>query len=120
MKRVSELQARIPRPALADKLISSVCCLIKGICFEHREVKVDDLKTALYAIDPTIDDLTMDNYIYLAYQVPKEELEQAVPLPLETIIEKLLAGDIRRAGPLPEEASRPAPEEGEPRDYDYY
>ncbi|XP_019344520.1 translin-associated factor X-interacting protein 1 isoform X1 [Alligator mississippiensis] len=84
------------------------------------EVKVDDLKTALYAIDPTIDDLTMDNYIYLAYQVPKEELEQAVPLPLETIIEKLLAGDIRRAGPLPEEASRPAPEEGEPRDYDYY
>uniref|UniRef100_A0A7M4DUS9 Translin associated factor X interacting protein 1 n=1 Tax=Crocodylus porosus TaxID=8502 RepID=A0A7M4DUS9_CROPO len=84
------------------------------------EVKVDDLKTALYAIDPTIDNLTMDKHIYLAYQVPKEELEQAVPLPVETIIEKLLAGDIRRAGPLPEEASRPTPEEGEPRDHDYY
>ncbi|KFO07995.1 Translin-associated factor X-interacting protein 1, partial [Balearica regulorum gibbericeps] len=68
------------------------------------EVKADDLKTAFCTIDPDIDDQTLDTYVGLAYQVRREQPDQDV-VPTETALERLLAGDVRRAGPSPGERS---------------
>lgn len=72
--------------------------------FLNREVKADDLKGAFYTIDPDIDDQTLDTYIGLAYQVRREQPGQEV-VPVETALERLLAGDVRRVGPSPREGS---------------
>ncbi|XP_010209305.1 PREDICTED: translin-associated factor X-interacting protein 1 [Tinamus guttatus] len=76
------------------------------------EVNADDLKTAFCAIDPDIDDQTLDIYIGLAYQVGKEQTDQDV-LPVETALERLMAGDVRRVGPSPKEESKTECEEGD-------
>ncbi|XP_067158947.1 translin-associated factor X-interacting protein 1 [Apteryx mantelli] len=76
------------------------------------EVNADDLRTAFCAVDPDIDDQTLDIYIGLAYQVGKEQTDQDV-LPVETALERLLAGDVRRVGPSPKEESKTDCEEGE-------
>ncbi|KFV74118.1 Translin-associated factor X-interacting protein 1, partial [Struthio camelus australis] len=68
------------------------------------EANADDLKTAFSTIDPHIDDQTLEVYIGLAYQVGKEQRDQDV-LPVETALERLLAGDVRRVGPSPKEES---------------
>ncbi|XP_037264880.1 translin-associated factor X-interacting protein 1 isoform X2 [Falco rusticolus] len=60
------------------------------------EGKADDLKTAFCAIDPGIDDQTLDTYIDL----PDQE-----DVPVETALERLLAGYARRVGPSPREGS---------------
>ncbi|XP_075621425.1 translin-associated factor X-interacting protein 1 isoform X2 [Balearica regulorum gibbericeps] len=74
------------------------------------EVKADDLKTAFCTIDPDIDDQTLDTYVGLAYQVRREQPDQDV-VPTETALERLLAGDVRRAGPSPGERSTTSLEE---------
>ncbi|NXE83300.1 TXIP1 protein, partial [Cochlearius cochlearius] len=68
------------------------------------EVSAEDLKTAFCTIDPAIDGQTLDTYIGLAYRVRREQPEQEVVL-VETALERLLAGDVRRAGPSPREGS---------------
>ncbi|NXT35245.1 TXIP1 protein, partial [Pelecanoides urinatrix] len=68
------------------------------------EVNADDLKTAFCTIDPDIDDQTLDTYLGLAYQVQREQPDQEV-VPVETALERLLAGDVRRVGPSPREGS---------------
>ncbi|NXJ54025.1 TXIP1 protein, partial [Spizaetus tyrannus] len=68
------------------------------------EVKADDLKGAFCTIDPDIDDQMLDTYIGLAYQVQREQPGQEV-VPVETALERLLAGDVRRVGPSPREGS---------------
>ncbi|XP_010163204.1 translin-associated factor X-interacting protein 1-like, partial [Antrostomus carolinensis] len=68
------------------------------------EVKAGDLKIAFCAIDPDIDDQTLDTYVGLACQVQREEPDQEV-VPVETALERLLAGDVRRVGPSPREES---------------
>ncbi|XP_055553464.1 translin-associated factor X-interacting protein 1-like isoform X1 [Falco cherrug] len=60
------------------------------------EGKADDLKTAFCAIDPGIDDQTLDTYVGL----PDQE-----DVPVETALERLLAGYARRVGPSPREGS---------------
>ncbi|NXI63027.1 TXIP1 protein, partial [Anseranas semipalmata] len=69
------------------------------------EVNADDLKAAFCTIDPDIDDQTLDTYIGLAYQVRREESDQEV-VPVDTALERLLAGDVRRIGPSPREESK--------------
>ncbi|NWX91533.1 TXIP1 protein, partial [Nothoprocta pentlandii] len=76
------------------------------------EVNVDDLKSAFHAIDPDIDEQTLDIYVGLAFQVGKEQTDQDV-LPVETVLERLMAGDVRRVGPSPREESKTECEEGE-------
>uniref|UniRef100_A0A672TL26 Translin-associated factor X-interacting protein 1 N-terminal domain-containing protein n=1 Tax=Strigops habroptila TaxID=2489341 RepID=A0A672TL26_STRHB len=71
-----------------------------GNLFLNREVKADDLKTAFCMIDPGIDDQTLDTYIGLAYRVQTDEPAQEV-VPVETVLERLTAGDVRRVGPSP-------------------
>ncbi|KFW60951.1 Translin-associated factor X-interacting protein 1, partial [Pygoscelis adeliae] len=68
------------------------------------EVNADDLKTAFCTIDPDIDDQTLDTYIGLAYQVQREQPDQEA-VPVETVLERLLAGEVRRVGPSPREGS---------------
>ncbi|NXT54186.1 TXIP1 protein, partial [Pluvianellus socialis] len=68
------------------------------------EVKADDLKAAFCAIDPDIDDQTLDTYAGLVYQAWREQPDQGV-VPVETVLERLLAGDVRRVGPSPGEGS---------------
>uniref|UniRef100_A0A8D0EW41 Translin-associated factor X-interacting protein 1 N-terminal domain-containing protein n=1 Tax=Strix occidentalis caurina TaxID=311401 RepID=A0A8D0EW41_STROC len=70
------------------------------------EVKADDLKTAFCTIDPGIDDQTLDTYIDLAYQGGRERPDQET-VPVETALERLLAGDVRRVGPPPREGGTP-------------
>ncbi|XP_037242393.1 translin-associated factor X-interacting protein 1-like isoform X2 [Falco rusticolus] len=60
------------------------------------EGKADDLKTAFCATDPGIDDQTLDTYVGL----PDQE-----DVPVETALERLLAGYARRVGPSPREGS---------------
>ncbi|XP_009708078.1 PREDICTED: translin-associated factor X-interacting protein 1, partial [Cariama cristata] len=68
------------------------------------EVKADDLKTAFCTIDPDIDDQTLDTYIGLACQVQREQPDQEVVL-VETALERLRAGDVRRVRPSPREGN---------------
>ncbi|KFR02965.1 Translin-associated factor X-interacting protein 1, partial [Nipponia nippon] len=77
---------------------------LKNKLGDLREVNADDLKTAFCTIDPNIDDQTLDTYIGLAYQVQREQPDQEV-VPVETALERLLAGDVRRVGPSPREGS---------------
>lgn len=72
--------------------------------FLNREVSADDLKTAFCTINPTIDDQMLDTYVGLAYQVRRGQPEQEV-VPVEMALERLLTGDVRRAGPSPQEGS---------------
>ncbi|XP_035754743.1 translin-associated factor X-interacting protein 1 isoform X1 [Egretta garzetta] len=81
------------------------------------EVSADDLKTAFCTINPTIDDQMLDTYVGLAYQVRRGQPEQEV-VPVEMALERLLTGDVRRAGPSPQEGST-ASFEGEQGDIQY-
>uniref|UniRef100_A0A663MRL6 Translin-associated factor X-interacting protein 1 N-terminal domain-containing protein n=1 Tax=Athene cunicularia TaxID=194338 RepID=A0A663MRL6_ATHCN len=70
------------------------------------EVRADDLKSAFCVIDPGISDQMLDTYLDLAYQSGREQPDQEA-LPVETALERLLAGDVRRAGPPPREGGTP-------------
>ncbi|XP_029464678.1 translin-associated factor X-interacting protein 1 [Rhinatrema bivittatum] len=75
---------------------------LKNILETITEVKVEDLKTAFSTIDPAIDDETLESYISSAFQIPKEQFEEAGPLDRYTVLHRLEARDIKRIGP-PEE-----------------
>ncbi|KFW05919.1 Translin-associated factor X-interacting protein 1, partial [Eurypyga helias] len=77
---------------------------VKNELGDLTEVRADDLKTAFCTIDPAIDDRTLDTYISLAYQAPREQPDREV-VPVETALERLLAGDVRRVGPSPRAGS---------------
>uniref|UniRef100_A0A8D0GC28 Translin associated factor X interacting protein 1 n=1 Tax=Sphenodon punctatus TaxID=8508 RepID=A0A8D0GC28_SPHPU len=62
------------------------------------EVKAEDLKIAFCTIDPALDELTLDSYIYQAFQDPKEQL--VAPLSL-----LLPAAEVYYLGPHPSPAS---------------
>ncbi|KAM9509935.1 LOW QUALITY PROTEIN: translin-associated factor X-interacting protein 1 [Guaruba guarouba] len=68
--------------------------LLKNDLGNVTEVRADDLKTAFCTIDPGIDDQTLDTCIGLAYQVQTDEPAQKV-VPVETVFERLTAGDVR-------------------------
>ncbi|NXY88658.1 TXIP1 protein, partial [Alcedo cyanopectus] len=71
---------------------------LKNKLGDLTEVKADDLRMAFCTIDPYIDDQTLDSYVGLACQGQREEPDQEA-VPVETVFEKLLAGDVRRVGP---------------------
>ncbi|KAJ1081829.1 hypothetical protein NDU88_002002 [Pleurodeles waltl] len=72
---------------------------LRNELWNMKEVAVDDLRAAITAVDPNIDFPLMETYIAKAFQVPKEQLDQAYPLPLEKILQHLEAEDIQRAEP---------------------
>ncbi|XP_033897346.2 translin-associated factor X-interacting protein 1-like isoform X2 [Acipenser ruthenus] len=69
----------------------------------RTEVKVADLRTAFQSIDPTVDPQTVERYICLAFQMEKEDLEQAAPVDVNSAMQRLLAADVKRTGPGPKE-----------------
>ncbi|XP_063190094.1 translin-associated factor X-interacting protein 1 [Chroicocephalus ridibundus] len=77
---------------------------LKNKLGDLTEVKADDLKAAFCSIDPDIDGQTLDTYVGLASQAGREELDQEA-VPVGTVLERLLTGDVRRVGPSPVEGS---------------
>ncbi|XP_040536809.1 translin-associated factor X-interacting protein 1 isoform X2 [Gallus gallus] len=77
---------------------------LKNSLGDVTEVDADDLKAAFCRIDPEISDQTLDAYIGLAYQVRREQPDQEV-VPVDTILERLCVGDVRRVGPSPRKES---------------
>nr|XP_033797476.1 translin-associated factor X-interacting protein 1 [Geotrypetes seraphini] len=61
-----------------------------------NDVQVEDLKTAFITIDPTIDAATLENYISHAFQIPKEQFEQADPIDRDILFQRLEAAAIKR------------------------
>ncbi|XP_030059525.1 translin-associated factor X-interacting protein 1 [Microcaecilia unicolor] len=61
-----------------------------------KDVQVEDLKTAFSTIDPAIDAATLENYISHAFQIPKEQFEQAGPLDRDILFQRLEAAAIKR------------------------
>ncbi|XP_078526115.1 translin-associated factor X-interacting protein 1 [Lissotriton helveticus] len=72
---------------------------LRNELWKLKEVQVDDLRTAITAVDHYIDFPLMETYIAKAFKVPAEQLDVAFPLPLEKIMQHLEAEDIRRAEP---------------------
>ncbi|XP_042732858.1 translin-associated factor X-interacting protein 1 [Lagopus leucura] len=77
---------------------------LKNSLGDVTEVDADDLKAAFCRIDPKINDQMLDAYISLAYQVKREQPDQEV-VPVDTVLERLRVGDVRRVGPSPRKES---------------
>ncbi|XP_021263690.1 translin-associated factor X-interacting protein 1 isoform X2 [Numida meleagris] len=77
---------------------------LKNSLGDVTEVNADDLKAAFCRIDPEIDDQTLNTYVGLAYQVRREQPDQEV-VPVDSVLERLRAGDVRRVGPSPRKES---------------
>ncbi|XP_015729159.1 translin-associated factor X-interacting protein 1 [Coturnix japonica] len=71
---------------------------LKNSLGDVTEVNADDLKAAFCRIDPEINDQTLDAYISLAYQVREEQSDQEA-VPVDTVLERLRVGDVRRVRP---------------------
>ncbi|KAL7978875.1 hypothetical protein Chor_013364 [Crotalus horridus] len=62
------------------------------------EVRPDDLRAAFCIIDHGLTEQTLDSYLSYAYQVPKEQLDPAVSLPIDILMQRLMTGDLHRQG----------------------
>ncbi|XP_053126569.1 translin-associated factor X-interacting protein 1 isoform X2 [Hemicordylus capensis] len=63
-----------------------------------EEVRPDDLRAAFVILDPGLAEHILDTYISLAFQTSKDQLDPAGSVPLETVMQRLKAGDIKRQG----------------------
>ncbi|MBN3311017.1 TXIP1 protein, partial [Amia calva] len=66
---------------------------------DKDKVEVAELRTAIQSIDPSIDPQTLDGYLSLAFKTPTAQLEQTPPLDTDSVVQRLLAADVRRVGP---------------------
>ncbi|XP_053255703.1 translin-associated factor X-interacting protein 1 isoform X1 [Podarcis raffonei] len=62
------------------------------------EVRPDDLRAAFCILDHGLSERTLESYICYAFQVSKDQLDPAVSIPIEVLMKRLKAGDIRRQG----------------------
>ncbi|KAM6430543.1 translin-associated factor X-interacting protein 1 isoform 2-T2 [Liasis olivaceus] len=62
------------------------------------EVRPDDLRAAFYIIDSGFTEQILESYICYAFQVPKEQMDPAASIPIEILMQRLMAGDIHRQG----------------------
>nr|XP_028595568.1 translin-associated factor X-interacting protein 1 isoform X3 [Podarcis muralis] len=62
------------------------------------EVRPDDLRAAFCILDHGLSERTLESYICYAFQVSKDQLDPAVSIPIEILMKRLKAGDIRRQG----------------------
>lgn len=80
--------------------------------FTHRDVRPDDLRAAFCFVDPTINEYYLETYILEAFGVTREQLDPAVSVPIDTVMLRLKASDIRRHGPaVPAEPKNPSVDE---------
>ncbi|XP_070616500.1 translin-associated factor X-interacting protein 1 isoform X2 [Erythrolamprus reginae] len=62
------------------------------------DVRPDDLRAAFCIVDHSITEQTLESYLSYAFQVPKDQLDPAVSVPMETLMQRLMTGDIHRQG----------------------
>ncbi|KAG8144020.1 hypothetical protein E2320_001151 [Naja naja] len=62
------------------------------------DVRPDDLRAAFCIIDHGLTEQTLESYLSYAFQVPKEQLDPAVSIPIELLMQRLMTGDIHRQG----------------------
>ncbi|XP_026574866.1 translin-associated factor X-interacting protein 1-like [Pseudonaja textilis] len=62
------------------------------------DVRPDDLRAAFCIIDHGLTEQTLESYLSYAFQVPKEQLDPAVSVPVELLMQRLMTGDIHRQG----------------------
>ncbi|XP_042196467.1 translin-associated factor X-interacting protein 1 isoform X2 [Callorhinchus milii] len=72
---------------------------LKSKLEEAVDVTVADLKNAFQDIDPSILPHILDTYIMYAFQTTKEQIDQAGPLDLDVLLERLQVCDVKRIGP---------------------
>ncbi|XP_056663779.1 translin-associated factor X-interacting protein 1 isoform X2 [Monodelphis domestica] len=63
------------------------------------ELGPDQLRQALIAIDPSLDEQTLDSYVSQAFQIPITELEPDIVEEQRVLLAHLRAGAIKRMGP---------------------
>lgn len=73
-------------------------CLI--LCPSHRDVPVPELRMAIAVIDAEIDKANIMFYLTIAYDTDVESLNQAEPVSLDVICQRMLRGPVRRIGKL--------------------
>lgn len=77
-------------------------------------MRPDDLRVVFCIVDPTISEFYLDSNICEVFGVPKDQLDPAVSLPVDIVMQRLKAGEIKRHGPpVPPEPKNPSIEEGE-------
>ncbi|KAH0619561.1 hypothetical protein JD844_000281, partial [Phrynosoma platyrhinos] len=64
------------------------------------EVRPDDLRAAFCAIDHSLPEQMLDSYICWAFQLPKEQLDPAITMPIDLLMQRLMGGDIRCQGAI--------------------
>ena len=70
--------------------------------FCYRKVFSEDLQRAITLTDPEIDSVQLEAILFWAYRVKdKTQLEEAPPVPYADVEQRLINGNIKRAGPKP-------------------
>ncbi|XP_042293942.1 translin-associated factor X-interacting protein 1 isoform X1 [Sceloporus undulatus] len=64
------------------------------------EVRPDDLRAAFCAIDHGLTEQMLESYICWAFQLPKEQLDSSVTMPIDLLMQRLMGGDIRCQGAI--------------------
>ncbi|XP_069822055.1 translin-associated factor X-interacting protein 1 [Dendropsophus ebraccatus] len=65
----------------------------------NNHIKPEELKAAFLSVDPAIDDKTLDKFLSRAFQVTKDQLELAKPLPVKQLFQYLEAINLRKREP---------------------
>ncbi|XP_032086812.1 translin-associated factor X-interacting protein 1 [Thamnophis elegans] len=73
------------------------------------DVRPDDLRAAFCIIDHGLTEQTLESYLSYAFQVSKDQLDPAVSVPIEILMQRLMTGDIHRQGPAQEPPQRAPP-----------
>ncbi|KAG9475159.1 hypothetical protein GDO78_003561 [Eleutherodactylus coqui] len=69
----------------------------------NNPVKPEELKAAIVAVDPAIDEETLGRYLSRAFQVSKDQLEVTKPLLLKQLFQNLGAVNVRKTGATAQE-----------------
>ncbi|XP_028814629.1 translin-associated factor X-interacting protein 1 isoform X2 [Denticeps clupeoides] len=71
---------------------------LRGLLEGKREVTVEELKTALKTIDPSLDSEALELKLCTAFSVPAEELQNEQPLETEAALQRLSVANAYNAG----------------------
>lgn len=92
-------------PYASASTANSVCVFH----FLHREVRPDDLRAAFCIVDPGLPDQILDLYLSHVFQASKEQLDSAVSLPAEIVMQRLASLELKRQGAVPGDAKGALP-----------
>ncbi|KAJ6666003.1 hypothetical protein lerEdw1_000907 [Lerista edwardsae] len=85
---------------------------LRNVMGSLTDVRPDDLRAAFCIIDPSMNEYYLETYVLEAFGVPREQLDPAVSVPIDTVMQRLKASDIRRHGlPVSAEPKNPSIDE---------